>query len=307
MRKELVESLQCSECGGSLRLSITKKDKIEIREGTLICKECGHVWPIINGMAYLSEAKDKLLLAELDGWVEYSKKSGWYDVDDNYLCSLPYPDDNIESFNWERHACDFEFLVDRLPTVDGLTVLDLGAGRCWSSRILAECGANVIAVDALDDAKVGLGAGDVMIRHEPSNIKYFDRVVADVVKLPFKDESMDIIIFSGALHHVTDLYAVLGECNRVLKKGGYLGLTNEPCTGMFGRESIGKPNEFGINEHNYKYSRYMDYLKHYNFKTVDYPEPYAWHDKVDDGIVQWYDHLVKQFKGGVLVSVSQKL
>jgi SAM-dependent methyltransferase len=47
-------------------------------------------------------------------------------------------------------------------------------------------------------------------------------IVADVCNLPFKDESIDVIIFKNVLEHVKDPTKALSEIKRVLKKNGYL-------------------------------------------------------------------------------------
>ena len=47
----------------------------------------------------------------------------------------------------------------------------------------------------------------------------------DITKLPFEDESMDLITSFQVLEHVADYRAYLSECARLSKKGGYLLLT----------------------------------------------------------------------------------
>ncbi|MFF1408500.1 bifunctional 2-polyprenyl-6-hydroxyphenol methylase/3-demethylubiquinol 3-O-methyltransferase UbiG [Streptomyces sp. NPDC058289] len=51
----------------------------------------------------------------------------------------------------------------------------------------------------------------------------FDEVVrADVAKLPFEDESFDVVTAGQCLEHVPDPYAVVAEACRVLRPGGTL-------------------------------------------------------------------------------------
>ena len=45
-------------------------------------------------------------------------------------------------------------------------------------------------------------------------------IIADVCRLPFKDESIDEIICSEVLEHVADLVKAMEEIHRVLKPGG---------------------------------------------------------------------------------------
>jgi len=46
------------------------------------------------------------------------------------------------------------------------------------------------------------------------------RSIADAQVLPFKEESCDLVIFLGILHHLPDQFAALAEAGRILKPGG---------------------------------------------------------------------------------------
>lgn len=97
------------------------------------------------------------------------------------------------------------FVIKRLSATD--TLLDLGAGagilpemnfRGCAQRV---CGvdpdARVLANRHLDDARIGTGE-----------------------KIPFGDESFDIVISDNVLEHLRDPARVFAEVNRVLKPGG---------------------------------------------------------------------------------------
>jgi SAM-dependent methyltransferase len=47
----------------------------------------------------------------------------------------------------------------------------------------------------------------------------------DILHLPFKDESFDVVIHSDTLEHVEDPIGALRECRRVLAKGGIVAFT----------------------------------------------------------------------------------
>jgi ubiquinone/menaquinone biosynthesis C-methylase UbiE len=51
---------------------------------------------------------------------------------------------------------------------------------------------------------------------------------ADAERLPFPDESFDLVLGHAVLHHVPDLPAALAECARVLRPGGTLTFMGEP-------------------------------------------------------------------------------
>lgn len=253
----------------------------------------------------LEEHITRELENEKKGWVDFSKKENWYEVSDEYILDLPHPKQSNEDFNWERHAKNFELILEKLKPLAGKKVLDVGAGRPWSTRAFAREGAEAVALDILADKKVGLGAADVMMTRDK---KFFERVLGDMNNLPFRDEAFDIVFFTGALHHSNELFKTLSECARVLKKGGEIGLTNEACTGVFGRELVGKPTKYGINEHNYKYVRYLYYLKKLGFSIRPFQEAtfYEKHGANPSNILSTAAELKRYALGGVLILAGEK-
>ena len=69
--------------------------------------------------------------------------------------------------------------------------------------------------------RVGFSPGDEYLGVDITKSKY-TIALADVHKLPFKNESFDSCICNAVLEHVKEPEIVLGECNRVLKQGGVL-------------------------------------------------------------------------------------
>jgi len=77
-----------------------------------------------------------------------------------------------------------------------------------------------------DAVILNLGSGTKRISSSIVNVDLFPfagvDVVADVTRLPFKDNSIDGIISEAALEHVRHCCAAFDEMRRVLKEGGYL-------------------------------------------------------------------------------------
>jgi len=69
--------------------------------------------------------------------------------------------------------------------------------------------------------RVGFSPGDEYLGVDITKSKY-TIALADVHKLPFKNESFDSCICNAVLEHVKEPEIVLSECNRVLKQGGVL-------------------------------------------------------------------------------------
>ncbi len=94
----------------------------------------------------------------------------------------------------------------------GEVVLDLAAGTGASSVPLARAGAQVVPCDfSLGMLKVGKA------RH-PN----FGFTAGDALRLPFKDETFDVVTISFGLRNVADVDLALAEMARVLKSGGRL-------------------------------------------------------------------------------------
>src|SRR5688500_7014870 len=55
-----------------------------------------------------------------------------------------------------------------------------------------------------------------------------ETVVAEAERLPFDDESFDLVFGHAVLHHIPDLAAAMGEFHRVLRPGGVVAFCGEP-------------------------------------------------------------------------------
>ena len=101
-------------------------------------------------------------------------------------------------------------------------ILELGSARGDVSFFLAAHAKDVVGVDASDDALQLAEAGRA--RRGISNVRFVKADVADLSVFP--DASFDAIAAIDLVEHIDDptLEAMLGECRRVLRHGGRLGL-----------------------------------------------------------------------------------
>ena len=101
----------------------------------------------------------------------------------------------------------------------GLRVVDLGCSLGWFVEAATLDGADAVGLDI--DAP-----GLAMARRERDPRCTF--LAADGEALPFRDESVDIVVFNHIYEHVVDADTVMAEVRRVLKPDGfaYLGLGN---------------------------------------------------------------------------------
>lgn len=113
----------------------------------------------------------------------------------------------------------FAQLVQGLQLVPGMSVLDFGAGTCWSSRLLTQMGCSVIALDVSPTVlKVGreLYARQPIVGDQPAP-RFLE---FDGRKIDLPDASVDRIICLDAFHHVPNAATILAELGRVLCEGG---------------------------------------------------------------------------------------
>lgn len=232
MKKDLISILLCPACKGrSLGLEVAREDGREVREGRLACAGCGRSYPVREGMADLLGDPPAHVVREMEAWGSMRpapRSSRHEDVRSREsLLALPMlegmegPRHDFET--WRRHGRAV-FALCEGGDWRGRRVLELGAGRCWLSAYLARQGAEVVAVDILDDGDIGLGCADVFLEDGP----FFDRVLCDMQDLPFEADCIDAVVATAALHHAPRPDTLFGEIARVLKPRGVLLAANEP-------------------------------------------------------------------------------
>jgi len=123
-------------------------------------------------------------------------------------------DDLEDMFRFRAHMA-----VVEMPLADlaGKQVLEIGPGAGGHSALFAKHGAIMTSVDLtahraratqakyqlMGDAAKGCGA-----------------LQGDAERLPFADETFDIVYSNGVLHHTLDTERAIGEVHRILKPGG---------------------------------------------------------------------------------------
>jgi SAM-dependent methyltransferase len=99
-----------------------------------------------------------------------------------------------------------------LPALD---VADIGCGEGYLTLEMARWARHVTGVDRSDD--VLERAKGLSQRRQVVNVTWKK---GDLLRLPLRDESMDLAVFSQSLRHATDAERTLAEASRVLRPGG---------------------------------------------------------------------------------------
>jgi SAM-dependent methyltransferase len=109
------------------------------------------------------------------------------------------------------HLKRYEFARSRSRNT---TVLDAGCGVGYGSAFLAERAQRVVGVDRSAEA-----IRHARVRYAAHNVEF---VEANLVALPFEDESFDVVCAFETIEHLEDQPAFLRECARVLRPAGTL-------------------------------------------------------------------------------------
>ena len=126
-----------------------------------------------------------------------------------------YDDPLLEAAERYRNSEEWFSIRNFLPK-NG-KVLDVGAGRGIASYAFARDGFEVIALEP-DESKI---VGAEAIRNLAADASLPIMIVKDFSeKLPFEDDSFDIIFSRAVLHHMSDLKLACREISRVLRPGG---------------------------------------------------------------------------------------
>lgn len=104
----------------------------------------------------------------------------------------------------------------KLGDVKGKTILEVGAGTGRDSFRLAQMAECVYVLDYAENA---IRIIDSLNKSSPYKVV---PLRGDAFKLPFRDESFDIVFHQGLLEHFRNPKDILKENYRVLKSGGFV-------------------------------------------------------------------------------------
>lgn len=149
--------------------------------------------------------------------------------------------DEEVGYYWNKNAATWTILVrsgydiyrdylntpaffEILPDVTGLKGIDIGCGEGNNTRLLAEKGA---AVTAIDISPVFIEYANAFEREYPLHINY---LVGNATEMPFANESFNFATSFMCLMDIPNPEKAFTEAYRVLKPGGFLQFSIEhPC------------------------------------------------------------------------------
>src|SRR4030067_1503131 len=122
-----------------------------------------------------------------------------------------------------RRKIKIRIVSGLLGDIEGKSVLDIGIGEGFFSRLCLQKKAKTISLDFADP----------MIQYHKENNPDFTLVQADAQYLPFKNESFNIVLALDVIEHLPSPPDFLNEVNRVLKREGRLILITPNTSNVF--------------------------------------------------------------------------
>ncbi len=196
MKPKLLDILVCPACKGELALGSDQVAGGDIVSGTLACEGCPGRYAIVDGIPRFV-SRDAYAESFGDEWHRFRTVQ-------------------IDSANGTRESEEGFGLKTGLGPADvrGRLVLDAGVGAGRYAEVMARWGGEVVGVDltrAVDAAAQNL-------RSWPDA----HLIQADILALPFRDDTFDVAYSIGVLHHTPDTAAAFRRVAATVKKGGYL-------------------------------------------------------------------------------------
>jgi 2-polyprenyl-6-hydroxyphenyl methylase / 3-demethylubiquinone-9 3-methyltransferase len=136
---------------------------------------------------------------QVDNSIYEKYGESWYTADDDPVALLR-AENKVKS----------PWILERLANKS--KVLDVGCGAGFLTNELARHGHEVTGIDASEDS-----LRVARLYDETHSVEY---QVADAYKLPFADQTFDVVTALDFLEHVENPAAAIAEMSRVLKPGG---------------------------------------------------------------------------------------
>lgn len=173
-------------------------------------------------------------------------------------------------FNGYGRSLERYFREHPLPLEDNAQILDAGCGTGLLTLAMLRTLARPAHITAIDLSASSLQkARQAVANVLPSRQHQVRFLQANLLSLPFADETFDFIATSGALEYVS-LREGLGELARVLKSGGYLfHLPVRPAPASTLLEIMFRFKTHPPQDVNQNTERYLSIVSRYRFPPTD--------------------------------------
>lgn len=204
-KDSLLEKLYCIACGNR-EMHYESDEKIR-------CRKCGHIYTQFHGVWNAVHCTDNSQKNIQEFWGDLYQQL--YQDGDAKLDStrLYYLLDEL-TLLLKNADQPIGKEID-LGQLQGQDVLEVGCGAGAHSALMKRAGANIISVDITPERVLSTQEKLQMIK-EGSGLA----LAANAERLPFRDESFDLVYSFGVLHHTTHPEIAVREVYRILKPEG---------------------------------------------------------------------------------------
>lgn len=199
---ELDAILACPHCGASLTVGAD----------AVLCTRCGASYTVIDGIPVILGTD-----SVADG--QKAEQARWFDCEPNAAFEVERPTGTPRLYGW-YYAEKFRRGTRALSAGDGRMALAVCGGSGMDAEFLAGAGWSVVSID------MSLGASRRAQERARRHRFPLHVVVGDAERLPFADESFELVYVHDGLHHLADPGAALREMARVARQAVSV---NEPA------------------------------------------------------------------------------
>ena len=158
----------------------------------------------------------------------------------------------------------YGYMYNRIPNqIVDKEVLEIATGPGLLAKHVAHASKTMIATDYSEGMIKEACKGNY-----PANLKF---EVADATKLPYADDSFDVVLIANALHVMPNPEKALSEIDRVLRKDGLLIAPNfvGHKKGAVSRVWSGILKFVGIKfDHQWTPDEYLEWLEKHGWKVI---------------------------------------
>lgn len=164
------------------------------------CAECGRRFPTVDGVPVLTGSDED---------VSKRQQAKWFDHETDEEFEITRPHGTPRLYQWYYREKFERSVIGISSWLDGGVALTVCGGSGMDAEFLARRGAHVICSD------ISLGAARRARERASRYGVEIVPIVADAEKLPFDDQSIDVVFVHDGLHHLVRPFAALREMARI--------------------------------------------------------------------------------------------